>query len=96
MPPKYFHGTYDETLDIFTFGLTLNELVLIKHPSYMSRSTEEKDKIFLSFYEKFHPRTMIIIEREFSPKLLGQLLQRATVKIKRNVDQEKIIQYPIY
>lgn len=26
MPPEYYHGSYDETLDIFTFGLTLNEL----------------------------------------------------------------------
>ncbi|CAF1496835.1 unnamed protein product [Rotaria sp. Silwood1] len=26
MPPEFYHGTYDQKLDIFTFGLTLNEL----------------------------------------------------------------------
>ncbi|CAF1602978.1 unnamed protein product, partial [Didymodactylos carnosus] len=26
MPPEFFHDKYNEKLDIFTFGLTLNEL----------------------------------------------------------------------
>ena len=155
MPPEYFHGTFDQTLDIFTFGLTLNELftstkhsfqtvptgeisfynlspifgelisrcaaydprqrptsievekvldvfadgfnelVLMKHPSYMSRSTREKDKIFLSFYEKFHPRAMQVIERAFPPELPVQSLQTLSLKINRNVGQGKLIQYPV-
>ncbi len=156
MPPEYYHGTYDQTLDIFTFGLTLNELftsikhsfvtvptgeisfynvspifgelisrciaydprrrptsievekvldvfgngfnelVLMKHPSYMTRSTKEKDKIFLSFYEKFHPRAMEVLEQEFPLEVPDGSLETPQVKINRSDYQEKIIQYPVY
>lgn len=156
MPPEYFHGTFDQTLDIFTFGLTLNELftstkhtfagvptgqvslynispifeelisrcisydprrrptaievetvldvfgkgfndlVLMKHPSYMTRSTKEKDKIFLSFYEKYFPHAIKAIERQFPPELSHQSLQSPSLKINKNHGLNKLIQYPVY
>ncbi|CAF2064234.1 unnamed protein product [Rotaria magnacalcarata] len=155
MPPEYYHGIYDETLDIFTFGLTLNEiftstkhsfetlptgkisfhnkstifyeliskcvaydpkrrstaieiektldvfgdsfneLVLMKHPSYMSRSTKEKDKIFIAFYEKLYPHAMKIIEREFPPERLDVPRYAPGIKIDRSAGKENLIQYSV-
>ncbi|CAF5126744.1 unnamed protein product [Rotaria sp. Silwood1] len=34
MLPEFYRGTYDQKLDIFTFGLTLNELFTSKKNTY--------------------------------------------------------------
>ncbi len=67
----------------------------MKHPSYMSRSTKEKDKIFLLFYEKFHPHAMQVIEQKFPLELPDGPLEIPGVKINRSTGQEKIIQWPV-
>ena len=125
MPPEYYIGTYDQKLDIFTFGLTLNELftetehgfnssarkkitLLIespvfpdliarctsdnpkhrpaaieiektlefychafdqqghsKNPSYTRLSIEQKNEIFIKFYQKLHPSATHFIHQQF-------------------------------
>jgi hypothetical protein len=62
----------------------------------MSRSTKEKDKIFLSFYEKFHPHAMEVLEQEFPLEVPDGSLETPGVKINRSAYQEKIIQYPVH
>ncbi len=127
MPPEFITGKYDQSLDIFTFGLTLNylftekqhqaikfiitkvklveespifseliarcihdypsqrpsaveieatlqaykrgfdKLVLFENPQYIQLSTEDKNKVFLKFYEVFHPQAKTALERRFPP-----------------------------
>jgi serine/threonine protein kinase len=47
MPPEFYNGTYDQTLDIFTFGLTLNQLFTSKQHAFQPLV---RDKI--AFLEK--------------------------------------------
>lgn len=124
MPPEFYTGKYDQSLDVFTFGLTLNylftekehqhiiikvklveespifseliarcihdhpsqrpsaveieatlqtykrgfdKLVLSEHPEYIPLPTEAKNKVFLKFYEVFHPEAKAALERQFPP-----------------------------
>jgi serine/threonine protein kinase len=127
MPPEFITGKYDQSLDVFTFGLTLNhlftekehhsiqfiitkvklveespilseliarcihdnpsqrpsaveieatlhaykrgfdKLVLSEHLGYIQLSTEDKNKVFLKFYEVFHPQAKAALERRFPP-----------------------------
>jgi serine/threonine protein kinase len=127
MPPEFITGEYNQSLDIFTFGLTLNhlftekphrsiqfimtkvklaeespvfneliarcihdvpsqrpsaieieatlqaykrgfdKLVLSEHPQYIHLSTEDKNKVFLKFYEVFHPQAKAALEHRFPP-----------------------------
>ncbi len=127
MPPEFITGKYDQSLDVFTFGLTLNhlftekqhqsiqfiitkvklaeqspifseliarcihdnpsqrpsaieiettlhaykrafdKLVLSEHLEYIQLSTEDKNEVFLKFYEVVHPRAKAALERRFPP-----------------------------
>lgn len=131
MPPEFHEGSYDQKLDIFTLGLTLNELftetehsyrplakekilfrrespifqeligrctagipkyrptaieiektlelyagafdqiVLKKNPGYTKLSNEEKDKIFIAFYEQFHDTGREFIYKQFPAEFLN-------------------------
>ncbi|CAF1234140.1 unnamed protein product [Adineta steineri] len=155
MPPEFYSGTYDQKLDIFTFGLTLNELftstrhmfhqfanakiafqeqspifadliarcttddpkrrptaieiektldlyitgfneiILKKHPSYINLSTEDKDKIFVAFYEKFHPPATEFIRKKFPSEFLEHLTDVPGVKVDKNVNNEIRIECPV-
>ncbi|CAF1254749.1 unnamed protein product [Didymodactylos carnosus] len=124
MPLEFYTGVYDQKLDIFTFGLTLNHLFtgimhdydqlnrkpIIKKQSpifwnliarcivtdpkqrptafeiekildlynlsfnemikqyrhYTELSTEDKDKVFKQFYERFYPKANQLLEQKFS------------------------------
>jgi serine/threonine protein kinase len=51
MPPEFYKGSYDQKLDIFTFGLTLNELFTSKKHSFQpfvndKIAFQEKSPIF--------------------------------------------------
>ena len=43
MPPEFFKGKYDKKLDIFTFGLTLNELFEGKNYPHNNNSSKIKE-----------------------------------------------------
>jgi serine/threonine protein kinase len=158
MPPEFITGKYDQSLDIFTFGLTLNhlftekphrsiqfimikvklaeespilseliarcihdepsqrpsaveieatlqaykrgfdKLVLSEHPRYMRLSTEDKNKVFLKFYEVFHPQVKAALERRFPPPPpcskadegigLGQILSHLMDKLVEKAEKE--------
>ncbi|CAF0793093.1 unnamed protein product [Adineta ricciae] len=155
MPPEFYRGSYDQKLDIFTFGLTLNELftskrhvfqpwsgnriafvepsaifadliarctaddpkrrptaleiektldlystgfnemVLSKHPSYMTLSTESKDKIFVAFYEKFHPAATEFIQKRFPPEFLDNPQDVPGVKVDKDAENKIRIACPV-
>ncbi|CAF3178172.1 unnamed protein product [Rotaria socialis] len=155
MPPEFYEGSYDQKLDIFTFGLTLNELftstrhtfqqcrsdkiifqekspifddliarctaynpkrrpaaieiektldiysagfneiVMKKHPGYMKLSTEDKDKIFVAFYEKFHDPATEFIHKQFPPEFLDGPNNLTCVKVDKNASNEIRIQCPM-
>jgi serine/threonine protein kinase len=54
MPPEFYTGNYTKKLDIFTFGLTLNELFGGKHVMWRGTNihVEPKADVFYYFVEK--------------------------------------------
>ncbi|CAF3586255.1 unnamed protein product [Rotaria sp. Silwood1] len=155
MPPEFYRGTYDQKLDIFTFGLTLNELftskkhifqmlannkivfqeespifsdliarctaddpkrrptaieiektldlyitgfneiILKKHPSYINLSTEDKNEIFIAFYQKFHPPATEFIRKKFPSEFLDNSENVPGVKVDKNAGNEIRIECPM-
>ncbi|CAF1179511.1 unnamed protein product [Didymodactylos carnosus] len=155
MPPEFYRGSYDQKLDVFTFGLTLNELftstkhsfqplvndkiafqekslifddliarctahdpkrrpaaieiektldlysagfdeiVLKKHPSYIKLSAEEKNEIFIAFYQKFHPPATEFIQKEFPPEFLDGPTDVPGVKVDKNAGDGLRIVCPV-
>ncbi|UJR14449.1 hypothetical protein I4U23_001446 [Adineta vaga] len=155
MPPEFYRGSYDQKLDIFTFGLTLNELftskrhvfqpradnkiafsepspifadliarctvddpkrrptaleiektldlyntgfnemILKKHPGYITLSTEDKDKIFVAFYEKFHLPATEFIRKRFPSEFLENPQDVPGVKVDTNAANPIQIQCPV-
>ncbi|CAF1163336.1 unnamed protein product [Rotaria sordida] len=155
MPPEFYRGTYDQKLDIFTFGLTLNEfftskqhifqmlasnkiafqeespifsdliarctaddpkrrptaieiektldlyitgfneIILKKHPSYINLSTEDKNEIFIAFYQKFHPPATEFIRKKFPSEFLDNPENAPGVKVDKNAANEIRIECPI-
>ncbi|CAF0829783.1 unnamed protein product [Adineta steineri] len=147
MPPEFYQGSYDQKLDIFTFGLTLNELftskqhsfqssthkiafqeqspifdeliarctlhhperrpaaieiektldlysagfdeiVVKKHPDYMNLSTEDKDEIFVAFYQMFHPVATEFIRKEFPTEFLNGSADAPGVKVDKSANDD--------
>ena len=155
MPPEFHQGSYDQKLDIFTFGLTLNELftstkhtfqpfindkiafqekspifddliarctahdpkrrpaaieiektldlysagfneiVFKKHPGYINLSTENKDEIFIAFYQKFHPPATNFIRKEFPSEFLDGPTDVPGVKVDKNAAEGIRIECPM-
>lgn len=125
MPPEFWTNNYDQSLDIFTYGLTIyylftetvhlyqappinkitlpkeslvfNELIIrcidnhpsarpsaielettlytykrafdkhaeVHHPTYNKLNTEAKNKVFVDFYNTFHPRAKKALDEQF-------------------------------
>lgn len=155
MPPEFYKGSYDQKLDIFTFGLLLNELftsskhtfqpfasekiafqeqspvfqelidrctaynpkrrpkaieiektldlysagfnevVIKKHPSYGTKSQEDRDKIFIEFYEQFHEPAMEFIRKEFPPEFLDDSDDKSCVKVDKSAGEQIRIDCPM-
>ncbi|CAF1135960.1 unnamed protein product [Rotaria sordida] len=155
MPPEFHSGTYDQKLDIFTFGLTLNELftetqhifqflgkekiafqeaspifqdliarctahdpkhrpaaieiektlelyaqgfdmiILKKNLGYIRLSTEQKNQVFIKFYEKFHKPATEFIRKKFPAKFLEGPKSIAGVRVKQGGNDEQQINCPI-
>ncbi|CAF4105847.1 unnamed protein product [Rotaria sordida] len=155
MPPEFHSGTYDQKLDIFTFGLTLNELftetqhifqflgkekivfqeespifqdliarctahdpkhrpaaieiektlelyaqgfdmiILKKNLGYIRLSTEQKNQVFIKFYEQFHKPATEFIRKKFPAKFLEGPKSIAGVRVKHGGNDEQQINCPI-
>ncbi|CAF3170654.1 unnamed protein product [Rotaria sp. Silwood2] len=155
MPPEFYAGSYDQKLDIFTFGLTLNELftskkhtfqmlaskkiafqeespifadliarctaddpkrrptaieiektldlyvtgfneiVFKKHLSYINLSTEDKNEIFVAFYQKFHPPATEFIRKKFPSEFLDNPEDIPGVKVDKNAGNTIRIDCPM-
>ncbi len=155
MPPEFYQGSYDQKLDIFTFGLTLNELftstkhsfqpfvsnkiafqekspifddliarctaydpkrrptakeiektldlysagfnelVFKKHPSYQNLPTVNKDKIFIAFYEQFHPPATEFIRKEFPREFLDESTDMPCVTVDKEAGEGLRVECPI-
>jgi serine/threonine protein kinase len=155
MPPEFYRGDYDQKLDIFTFGLTLNELftstkhsfqpfvrskiafqeqspifhnliarctaddpkrrptaieiektldlyitafneiVLKKHPRYISLSTEDKNEIFIAFYQKFEPPAIEFIRKKFPPEFLDGPEEVPGVKVDKSAADGIQVECPV-
>ncbi|CAF2338805.1 unnamed protein product [Rotaria sp. Silwood2] len=149
MPPEFYTGSYDQKLDIFTFGLTLNELftetqhafrcsikekivfreespifqdliarctaddpkhrppaieiekilelyaqgfeaiVLKKNLDYIRLSTEEKNQVFIKFYEKFHKSATMFIRKKFPAEFLEGPKLVAGVRVRKRGDDKQ-------
>jgi hypothetical protein len=48
---------------------SFEKLVLSKHLRYIQLSTEDKNQVFLKFYELFHLQAKAALERQFPPPL---------------------------
>jgi serine/threonine protein kinase len=155
MPPEFYKGSYNQKLDIFTFGLTLNELftstkhsfqpfvsdkiafqekspifddliarctsydpqrrpaaieiektfdlysagfnelVFKKHPGYQKLSKEDKDEIFVAFYEQFHPPATEFIRKQFPPEFLDDATDVPCVKVDKDAGDGIRIECPV-
>ncbi len=155
MPPEFYKDSYDQKLDIFTFGLTLNqlftstehsfqpfvsdkiafqekspifddliarctaydpklrptaieiektfdlysagfnEIVLKKHPSYQNLSKEDRDSIFIAFYEQFHPPATEFIRKEFPREFLAEPTDMPCVKVDKSAAEGIKIECPV-
>ncbi|CAF1203213.1 unnamed protein product [Rotaria sordida] len=155
MPPEFHSGTYDQKLDIFTFGLTLNELftetqhifqflgkekiafqeespifqdliarctahdpkhrpaaieiektlelyaqgfdmiILKKNLGYIRLSTEQKNQVFIKFYEQFHKPATEFIRKKFPAEFLEGPKSIAGVRVKQGGNDEQQINCPI-
>ncbi|CAF4070529.1 unnamed protein product, partial [Rotaria sp. Silwood1] len=149
MPPEFYEGTYDQKLDIFTFGLTLNELftetqhvcrqraaekivfkyespifrdlitrctaddpkhrptaieiektlelythgfdmtALKKQTNYVRLSTEQKDQVFIDFYEQFHKSATEFIRKQFPVEFLQGPKFVAGIKVQRDIENNQ-------
>jgi len=148
MPPEFYKGSYDQKLDIFTFGLTLNvlftstehafqpfvnndkiafkekspifddlisrctaydpdrrpnaieiektfdlyaqgfnEIVIKKHPNYRKLSKDDKDKVFMAFYEQFHTPAQEFIRKQFPSEFLNDPEEMACVKVDKEAGE---------
>lgn len=155
MPPEFYSGSYNQKLDIFTYGLTLNELFTSKrhsfqmlarnkiafveespifpdligrctvddpkrrptaleiektfdlymtgfqelavkqHPNYNRLSNDERNRIFLDFYKRFHPSAVEFIRKKFPSEFLDNRADLPGVKVDQNADNQILIECPV-
>ncbi|CAF4449090.1 unnamed protein product [Rotaria sp. Silwood2] len=149
LPPEFYSGTYDQKLDIFMFGLTLNELftekqhnfrmfakekivfqeespifqdlitrctandpkhrpaaieiektlefyaegfeciVIKNNPNYVRLSIEQKNQVYIKFYEKFHKPATEFIRKQFPAEFLEGSTTVAGVRVKQAGDKDE-------
>ena len=155
MPPEFYKGSYNQKLDIFTFGLTLNELftgkrhsfqpfvsdkiafqekspifddligrctlfdpdrrpaaieiektfdlyaagfneiVIKKHPSYQNLPKNDKDEIFIAFYNQFHAPAAEFIRKQFPREFLEGSEEEAGVRVDKDAGDGIRIECPV-
>ncbi len=61
----------------------------------MRLSTEDKDEIFIAFYEKFHEPATEFIRKQFPPEFLDGPDNLTCVKVDKNASNEIRIQCPM-
>ncbi|CAF1140904.1 unnamed protein product [Rotaria sordida] len=148
LPPEFYSGTYDQKLDIFMFGLTLNEfftekqhnfrmfakekivfqeespifqelitrctaydpkhrptaieiektlefyvegfesIVLKNNPDYVLLSIEQKNQVYINFYEQFHKPATEFIRKQFPAEFLEGSTTVTGVRVKQADDED--------
>ncbi|UJR32794.1 hypothetical protein I4U23_020256 [Adineta vaga] len=83
----------EKTLDIYSAGF--NEMVISKDAGYMKLSTEDKDKSFISFYEKFHEPATKFIRKKFPREVLEESTEEAGVPVNRHAGDEIRVECPM-